>query len=252
MQMHSFVGLDHKKDKLKFKIRMKTLKLIFISGLLSMALGMSNATAQQLPDKGEVLKTMVLANKYFMEKFPDVGMKLITDRERPSNIWTRGVYFEGLMELHKIYPRHEYYQYALDWAEFHKWGMRNGNTTRNADDHCCGQTYIALYKMHPDPGKIRNIKTSIDMMVNTPQNNDWWWIDAFHMAMPVFAELGTLTGDDRYFTKMFEIYNYSKTVFGGNGLFNPKDGLGGAIQLLFLHTKNPMAKIATGRAGMVG
>jgi unsaturated rhamnogalacturonyl hydrolase len=204
---------------------MKTFKMIMCVGLLCSVLGLSRASAQELPDKKEVLKTMVLANKYFMETFPDVGMKLITDRERPSNIWTRGVYFEGLMELHKIYPRNEYYRYAMDWAEFHQWGMRNGNTTRNADDHCCGQTYIALYKMHPDPAKIRNIKTSIDMMVNTPQDNDWWWIDAFHMVMPVFAELGVMTGDESYFTKMFEIYNYSKTVFGGKGLYNPKDGL---------------------------
>jgi hypothetical protein len=34
----------------------------------------------------------VLANKYFMEKWPDVGKTIITERERPSNIWTRGTY----------------------------------------------------------------------------------------------------------------------------------------------------------------
>ncbi|MBN2744197.1 MAG: glycoside hydrolase family 88 protein [Marinilabiliaceae bacterium] len=183
------------------------------------------ALAQQLPDRKEVLATVVRANDYFMKKFPDVGMKLITDRERPSNIWTRGVYYEGLTELYKIYPKKEYYDYMLSWSEFHKWGMRNGNTTRNADDHCCGQTYIALWKMDPQAERLRNIKTSIDMMVNTPQNDDWWWIDAFHMVMPVFAELGNITGDNRYYERMFEIYNYSKTKHGGNGLFNAKDGL---------------------------
>ena len=88
---------------------------------------------------------------------------------RPSNIWTRGVYYEGLMALHTVYPRSDYYDYAYDWADFHKWGLRGGNITRNADDHCCGQAYIELYKISPDPAKIKNIKVSIDMLVNTPQ-----------------------------------------------------------------------------------
>lgn len=193
--------------------------------LLLIAGALFQTNAQTIPDRKEVLKSMVLANDYFMKKFPDVGMKLITDAVRPSNIWTRGVYYEGLMELHKIYPRAEYYQYAYDWAEFHKWGMRNGNITRNADDHCCGQTYIDLYNMSPDPEKIRNIKTSIDMMVNTAQNEDWWWIDAFQMAMPVFAKLGVLYNNYSYYQKMYDIYMYSKTKHGGNGLYNPKDAL---------------------------
>ncbi len=192
--------------------------LMFILGALF------QVNAQTLPDKKEVLQKMVLTNDYFMKKFPDVGMKLITDAVRPSNIWTRGVYYEGLMELHKIYPRAEYYKFAYDWAEFHDWGMRNGNITRNADDHCCGQTYIDLYNMSPDPEKIRNIKTSIDMMVNTPQNDDWWWIDALQMAMPVFAQLGVMYNDYSYFQKMYDIYLYTRNEHGG-GLYNAKEGL---------------------------
>lgn len=68
--------------------------------------------------------------------------------------------------------------------------MRGGNITRNADDHCCGQAYIELYKISPDPAKIKNIKASMDMLVNTPQVNDWTWIDAIQMGMPIFAQLG--------------------------------------------------------------
>jgi rhamnogalacturonyl hydrolase YesR len=43
--------------------------------------------------------------------------------------------------------------------------------------------------------------------------------------MPVYAKLGVLHKDDRYFEKMYELYNYSKTKHGGKGLFNPADGL---------------------------
>jgi rhamnogalacturonyl hydrolase YesR len=180
---------------------------------------------QQIIDRKDVLRKMILANDYFMNKWPDPGKSIITNRERPSNIWTRAVYYEGLMALHQIYPKKEYYEYAVAWGEFHKWGMRDGNTTRNADNHCCGQTYIDLYNIDPKPERIMNIKICMDMLINTPQNDDWSWIDAVQMGMPVLAKLGALYNDNRYFEKMYQMYMYTKTKHGGNGLYNPKDGL---------------------------
>lgn len=185
----------------------------------------TSAFAQQLPDRNLVLKQMILPNQYFMEKWPDVGKTIITNRERPSNIWTRGVYYEGLMALHQVYPKKEYYDYAVAWGEFHKWGMRNGTTTRNADDQCCGQTYIDLYNILPDPERIKDIKICMDMLVNTPQVDDWSWIDAIQMGMPVFAKLGVLYNDSRYFEKMYDMYMFTRNQHGDNGLFNEKDGL---------------------------
>src|ERR1041384_3616602 len=108
-------------------------------------IGIAVATyAQAIPKKKEVLKAMTLANKYFMNKWPDPGKSIITNRERPSNIWTRAVYYEGLMALHKIDPQKKYYDYAVEWGNKHNWSLRSGNNTRNADDQCCGQTYIDL------------------------------------------------------------------------------------------------------------
>jgi hypothetical protein len=36
--------------------------------------------------KERTMAAMELANRYFMEKWPDVGKTIITERERPSNI----------------------------------------------------------------------------------------------------------------------------------------------------------------------
>jgi unsaturated rhamnogalacturonyl hydrolase len=58
-------------------------------------------SAQKLPKKKETLDAMRLANAYFMNKWPDAGKTIFTNIERPSNIWTRAVYYEGLMELYK-------------------------------------------------------------------------------------------------------------------------------------------------------
>jgi len=185
----------------------------------------SGVFAQELPNREDVLNKLILANDYFMNKWPDPGDSVTTNKTRPSHLWTRAVYYEGLMALYTIYPSEAYYDYAVDWAESHDWDLWGGPTTRNADNQCCGQTYIDLYKKNPENKRIRQIKASMDMMVNTPQNDDWWWIDAIQMAMPVFAKLGALYHDDRYYEKMYDIFMYTKTGHGDNGLYNPEDGL---------------------------
>ncbi len=176
--------------------------------------------------KDKTLSEMVLANKYFMEKWPNVGKTIITDRERPSNIWTRGTYYEGLMALYKMKPDPGYLNYALSWGEFHKWGLRNGIKTRNGDDQCCGQTYIDLYLMDQSKvERIRDIKACIDNMIATDKTDDWSWIDAIHMSMPVFARLGSVYKDSRYFDRMFGMYMFTKTKHGDNGLYSTTDHL---------------------------
>ncbi len=200
-------------------------KPLFLS-LLCLACGWGSISAQSVPDRKETLNTVIKVNDYFMKKYADFTQpSSVNGRVRPSHIWTRGVYYEGLMELQAIYPRADYYDYAYNWGSFHKWGMRNGNTTRNADDHCCGQTYIDLYNICPDPALLKNIKLSIDMVVNTPQLDDWSWIDAIQMAMPIFAKFGKLTGEQKYFDKMWDMYAFSRNKHAVKGLYNVQEGL---------------------------
>lgn len=154
-----------------------------LAGALILAMGISmagcNAKNQELRSQEEILESMTHCNAYFMEKWPDVGKRIVTNRDRASNIWTRAVYYEGLMELNKIDPRTEYYDYAVRWGEFHEWNLRDGQTyTRNADNQCAGQTYIDLYLMDPKPERIAYIKASVDSMLRTDKIDDWDWIDA--------------------------------------------------------------------------
>ena len=43
--------------------------------------------------------------------------------------------------------------------------------------------------------------------------------------MPVFAKMGVLEKDNRYFEKMYAMYMYSRNNHGDHGLYNSKDGL---------------------------
>jgi unsaturated rhamnogalacturonyl hydrolase len=186
----------------------------------------SSGYAQSLPDRKDVLKTMELANDYFMTKYADFSAPTTGGGKlRPSNIWTRAVYYEGLMALHQISPQEKYYDYAYGWADFHKWGFRSGNITRNADNYCASQTYIDLYNMCSNPEKLKNVKIQAEMLLSTPQNDDWTWIDAIQMGMPVLGKMGVLQNDTRYFEKAWKMYEHTRNIQGGKGLWNPKDGL---------------------------
>lgn len=185
----------------------------------------SSVQAQKAPSKKSVLKAMRLTNKYFMNKWPDPGKPIFTNIERPSNIWTRAVYYEGLMALYAIDKKKAYLDYAIDWGNKHKWGLRGGVQTRNADNQCCGQTYIDLYLMDKKEERIKDIKVSIDLMKGTEKVDDWNWIDALQMAMPVFVRLGVLYNDTSYFSRMYEMYAFTKYKHGDNGLYNPAEKL---------------------------
>ncbi len=184
---------------------------------LLLLLAAVSAGAQELPQQGEVLRAMRLANGYFMAKWPDPGKDVV--------VWNRAVYFEGLMALYSIDPERKYYEYAKAWGEGHRWMPVNGPGTRLADDQAAGQTWIDLYQIDAKPERIRNVRENVDRMVHSEGASDWYWIDALQMAMPVFVRLGALEKDPAYFQKMYDLYHYTKTVHGGHGLYSTAEHL---------------------------
>lgn len=200
-------------------------KLLALLVLAAVAIGVQ---AVELPNQKETLNTLIKVNDYYLKKHPDPyeGIPYYSRKKvYEANIWTRAIYFEGLMALHSIYPANRYYDYAYQWGETHKWGMRRDDTTtRNADNYCCAQTYIDLYNLTPEPKMLTKTKGTMNMLINTPQVNDWTWIDAIQMGMPVLAKMSKLTGDPRYDEKAWEMYSWTRDSLAG-GLFNEAEGL---------------------------
>ncbi|MBE6288075.1 MAG: glycoside hydrolase family 88 protein [Mediterranea massiliensis] len=199
----------------------KLLILVLLFGF-----GLSTTMAQELPNRRETMRTLVKVNDYFMRKWPDPGLPTyVGHKMRPSSLWTRAVYYEGLMALYTCNPQQRYFDYAKAWGDAHKWTPRGGNTTTDADNYCCSQTYIDMYRITHDWNMIQNAKVNADMIVANPDNSAWWWIDAIQMGMPVLAKLGKEFNDVKYYNKMWEMYEHTRNIEGGKGMFNPKDGL---------------------------
>jgi rhamnogalacturonyl hydrolase YesR len=118
------------------------------------------------------------------------------------------------------------YHYAFDWADYHQWQVAYKDyKTTNADNQCCGQTYLELYNLVPAANKLAPIKACLDYSIQTGNTHYWTWIDAIQMAMPIYAQIGNLTGNASYWTYMDRSYRYTRDTIDGTGLFNPVDGL---------------------------
>ncbi len=191
--------------------------------LAVVALVSATALAQSPAD---VLDAARKANHYFMTKHADPTRPTYVRKVRPSSLWTRAVYYEGLMALQAVDPQQAYVDYALRWARFHQWTPRNGVETTDADDQCCGQAYVELqpYKAAADGDLLAPVKANLDHQMATGRHDYWSWVDAIQMAMPLYAQMWRRTGDDRYLDYAMDSYRWTRNECGG-GCFNGKTGL---------------------------
>ena len=202
---------------------MKRIAALWGALLLATTLTAQN-TAQQ------VLSTTQKVNNYFMAKYADPTLPTNEKKVRPSNLWTRAVYYEGLMALNEIDPQERYLDYTDRWAAFHQWTPRNGIKTGDADDQCCEQTYMMRYVQTGKQEMLSPTLQNLDQQMQkaNPKNQSlygWWtWIDAIQMAMPAYMQAYKITGDKKYRDHAMQMYRWSRNECGG-GLFNEKDGL---------------------------
>ncbi len=178
----------------------------------------------------EVLNVTRRANDYFMEKYDDPTLPTNVRKIRPSHLWTRAVYYEGLMALQEVDPQQRYLDYTDRWASFHQWTPRNGVNTCDADDQCCAQTYLIRYLSTRDDQMLTPARQNLDhQMLTINQKNGslygWWtWIDAIQMAMPLYMQMYHITGNKTYRDHAMKMYRWSRNECGG-GLYNKRDGL---------------------------
>ena len=209
--------------------------------ILSFLLCLMGVKIVAQPQRQDVLAAMERANDYFIRKYPDPGKPTFVKKERPSNLWTRGVYFEGLMALTEVErlangeKYGKYKQYIADWGTAHKWMPRNGVTTRDADDYCCCQTYLDMYWLERREEMKTPTVQCMDILLGAQKIpwmaggqmksegscGDWTWIDAIQMGLPVLAKLTRichLEGEEdaaRYVEQGWKMYETSRNVTGG-------------------------------------
>ena len=215
--MHDIIKISIFVDENKSQTIMKKLTILFLAAISLLPV------SAQTEKQQEVLDAARRANNYFMKKWPDPTKVTFVKKARPSNLWTRAVYYEGLLALYSIDKNQQYIDYTDTWANFHKWTARNGVKTNDADDQCCSQAYLERFMMTGDSTMSYPTRENLENQMKTKIG--WWtWIDAIQMAMPVYAQMYKITGERKYIEHAMKMYRWSRNECGG-GLWNPEDGL---------------------------
>ena len=178
-----------------------------------------------IPAAGEVIAQARKVNGYFMAKYGDPSRVMpFPSRHKvyEANIWTRAVYYEGLLALYGVDPQQAYLDYTMAWGEHFGWNMRRSDPlTRNADNYCCSQAYIDMYRLYGRQEMIENVSRCMENILSTDGSDaDWTWIDAIQMGMPVLVKYGVTAGKPEYFEKAWRMYKWARDRF-----FNEEDGL---------------------------
>ena len=196
---------------------------LVLAGLLAS----TGARAGFLPTREQIRSDMELANRYFTNKWPTAGCTNCLPGNRPSNVWTRGTYFEGALALYRINHAPEIYDYAVRWGTFHDWALRYGDTDIDPNSQCALQSYIELYQFDPArTNRLMHAISNANYWLRNTNLNRLTFVDTLHMSMPMFAKLAALTGNTNYAERMYACFDYIKSVHGrSNGLYNATDHL---------------------------
>lgn len=193
--------------------------------LLSLCFSFVVVNAQKLPAKKDIIETLEKTNNYYMLAHPLPADSIKIGKNFSSNIWVRSVYFEGLMALYEVAPRTRYLDYAMEWGKANNWDFNNGNHTTNADDLCCGQTYIDLYRLTHDEDILGNVTRLTNNIIISTDRTNWTDISSLQLGLPVLAQMGVEKSELRYFKAMMEYYIHLRNKEAQIGLFNEIDGL---------------------------
>ncbi len=123
--------------------------------------------------------------------------------------WIRATYYTGLMGLYRTTGDRQYLDQAVGWAEKHGWA--EGDERERANKKTCGQTYLELYFIEPDPKRIAKTRAYVDSRIKLvragePPTKGWYYCDTLYVGPPTIAMLGKATGDAKYFGHLNEVY----------------------------------------------
>ena len=163
-----------------------------------------------LPYREEILEAAHLVDRYWIDH-----------NETGNAGWARAAYYTGNQRFYEITGEPSYLERAIAWGNDNEW-LRGPEGDFHADAHCCGQSYIDLYRMDPESFRIEDIVRVMDLTVESPLVDRWSWIDAFYMAGPTLAKLGAMQKDSRYTDKLWDMYY---DMGWRRGLFDVDEGL---------------------------
>ena len=186
------------------------------------------ATASSDGSCREAESTAAVDVKATMAKVAAYYVEHRTEKEAADCGWKQSAFMQGALATARTTGNSKWADLVYKWAERHEWKACNYPSVLTerggANDMSCGQSFAELYmeRQHNDTF-IASIRDGVlAKLVDRSRVDDWWWVDAYFMALGTFARIGHITGDVRFHDKGLALYNDSAVR---RGLWSAADGL---------------------------
>ncbi len=196
-------------------------RILFLLLPLLVVTSISAKREERLQDQKTLTDTLCFVNRHWQETHPAAA----------TAFWHNAAYHTGNMALYQLTRDEQCLAYSKTWAEHNHWQGATEKDTAQwlyktygedmqhvlfADWQTCFQTYLDLYTICGTKEKeeewIGRSQEVIDYVVRHEENDYWWWIDALYMAMPIYSQLYTLTGDIQYINTMADCFRYTDSL----------------------------------------
>ncbi len=188
---------------------------LFTTGAAAAAAAARAPALPPLPSKAAILADGQRAARYWLN---------LTNSKQQCN-WEDSTFMLGLMALQNATGDAALLQTAVDWGDRHGWRFCAGRDA-DADFQLCGavyaQAYVAAGRKNATwlAGAISQYEKE---MADKSAVSSWSWVDALFMTMSVYARLGAITGDRRYYQHMYKNFDYGTRT--GYKFWSGKDSL---------------------------
>jgi len=123
--------------------------------------------------------------------------------------WIRATYYTGVMGLYRTTKDPAVLEQALAWANKHGW--QAGRESHLVNANTCGQTWLELYFLDPQPKRIKHARAYADKRIAQVAAGEaiqkgWDYVDTLYVGPPTCAMLGKATGEKKYYDYMHQTY----------------------------------------------
>jgi rhamnogalacturonyl hydrolase YesR len=166
------------------------------------------AATLTLPSKSEVLAVMNKVADYAQRQYP----------ANAEAYWEKGVYHIGMMGLSHMSNDDDVLAYTEMFGDYNTWVLDRGKVG-NGNRHnrlAAGQSWIEAYHASPEVIKIddtlKEIATQTSLALEVVTSGAYHTVDSQFMGLPAFAMSGKLDDEDRYFDRLYELFDHTKTT----------------------------------------
>jgi unsaturated rhamnogalacturonyl hydrolase len=127
-----------------------------------------------------------------------------------------------MMAFYNVSNDHDTLAYTETFGEYNNWTLDRGGSGNGHNRLAAGQSWIEAYLADSPFAEINDTRSeiadqtskSLDVVTSCVPSCAYFSVDSQFMALPAFAMLGALDNNNRYFNRMYELFNYNKTTLG--------------------------------------